>query len=382
MNSSASIGMKPDDYRMYNVTNFITYLGTPAHVLFIPLFFYLGYDFLAYFNVLSVASWLYARKLNKERRLGPAISILIVEVILHAVIATIMVGTQSGFQYYFFALIPFAMFHQQFSNRGFVYLAIVIAVAYLGSVFVANSISHNVIDPLLMDVILYSNISVVILGLSLLSYHFRKSSLELESELFETVKEREVLIKEVHHRVKNNMQIIISLLHLQGDKYDNEVSEEIINSTESRINAMLLVHEKLFQNESLSSVSVKSYLEALSDDLKYNLDFPDETEIILDCDEIEFSLDRLIPIGLIVNEALTNSCKYADFADKATVNISLHRKNEKYLLRIKDSGQTEPAAYEREGSIGTDLISGLAKSKLKGTSKVYFDEGTVVEMTF
>ncbi len=222
----------------------------------------------------------------------------------------------------------------------------------------------------------------MILGLSITSFHFRNASLELESTLSNAVNEREVLIKEVHHRVKNNMQIIISLLHLQGDKYDNDVSEQIINSTESRINAMLLVHEKLFQNESLSSVSVKSYLEALSDDLKYNLDFPDGIEIILDCDEVEFSIDRLIPIGLIVNETLTNSCKYADFAEEARVMIVLHRQNEKYLLRIKDSGRTAPALYEREGSIGTDLISGLAKSKLKGTSKVYFDQGTVVEITF
>lgn len=371
-----------DDYRMYNVTNFITYLGIPAHTLFIPLFFYLGYDFLAYANFFSVGAWIYARNLNQRGKLGYAISILIIEVIIHACLATVLIGPESGFQYYLFGLVPFSMFHQKLTNRGFVLLAITLGLVYVSSIFISNNISHYPIDPLIMNIILYSNVLIVFTGISLTSYYFRKSSLELENELLSRVNEREVLIKEVHHRVKNNMQIIISLLHLQGDKYDNEVSEQIINSTESRINAMLLVHEKLFQNESLSSVSFKNYLEALSDDLKYNLEFPDNITIYLDCDDIDFNLDRLIPIGLIVNETLTNSSKYADFNTTPKITISLSQNNGEYLLRIHDNGQSVPGEYEREGSIGTDLISGLATSKLKGTSKIYYDEGTVVEITF
>ena len=382
MQNIGNFSRESDDYRMYKVTNFITYLGIPAHTLFIPLFFYLGYDFLAYANFFSVAAWIYARMLNQSGKLGYAISILIIEVILHAFLATVMLGPESGFQYYLFGLVPFSMFHQKLTNRGFIILAFTLGLAYVSSILIAHNISHNVIDPLIINFILYSNIIIVFTGISLTSFYFRKSSLELENELLSTVDEREVLIKEVHHRVKNNMQIIISLLHLQGDKYDNEVSKQIINSTESRINAMLLVHEKLFQNESLSSVSVKSYLEALSDDLRYNLEFPDDLTIVLDCDDIDFNLDRLIPIGLIVNEALTNSCKYADFEEGTKIIIALHQNDDKYLLRIQDNGRTAPSAYAREGSIGTDLISGLAKSKLKGTSKIYFDEGTVVEINF
>ena len=382
MYSSSTSVIKLDDYRMYNVTNYVTYLGIPAHILFIPLFFYLGYDFLAYANFLSVGAWVYARKLNQEGKLGYAISILIIEVILHSFIATILLGPESGFQYYLFGLVPFSMFHQKLTNRGFAFLAITLGLTYISSIFIAYNISHHVIDALIMDLILYSNIVIVFTGISLTSFYFRKSSLELENELLNTVNEREILIKEVHHRVKNNMQIIISLLHLQGDKYDNETAEQIINSTELRINAMLLVHEKLFQGESLSSLSVMSYLEALSDDLKYNLECSEDIIIVLDCDDIVFNLDRLIPIGLIVNEVLTNNCKYADFDKNASITISLHQKKDKYILCIKDNGQTAPSAYEREGSIGIDLISGLVKSKLKGTSKIYFDEGTVVEIIF
>lgn len=382
MNTKPSKSLRIEDYRMYKVIDFVSYLGIPAHAAFIPLFFYLGFDFLAYFNFISVAMWVYARQLNKQGKLGLAITLLIAEVIAHAILATIFLGTPSGFQFYLFGLIPFSMFHQRLSTRGFALLAFGIGIAYISSVLIASNMEHHYIEPIFMEVIHYANIIIVISGISISSIYFREASLELEGSLQKSVQEREVLIKEVHHRVKNNMQIIISLLHLQGDKYDNEISEDIINATESRINAMLLVHEKLFQNESISSVDIRSYLDALCDDLQYNLNFPEQMHFNIDCDEIYFNIDKLIPIGLIVNEAITNSCKYADFKIPAEVSIQLHHFNEGYQLIIKDNGQTEPEDYTKEGSIGTDLISGLAKSKLKGNSHIYFDAGTTLEITF
>lgn len=371
-----------EDYRMYKVTNLISILGIPAHALFIPLFFYLGYDFLAYFNFISVSLWVYARILNNTGQLTQAITVLVSEVLLHAILATITLGSQSGFQYYFFGLIPYAMFHQKLSKQGFIALAFLIGSAYLISVYIADMRMHDDMDPLVMNFLYYANISVVMLGITLTSIYFREASLELEDALKERVNEREVLIREVHHRVKNNMQIIISLLHLQGDKYDSEISEQIIQSTESRINSMLLVHEKLFQNESLISVDVGSYIEALADDLKYNLEFSTELNIEIECDEILFHIDKLIPIGLIVNEAVTNCVKYADFPEEAHIKIHLERTDDGYRLRIADNGQSKPKSYEREGSIGADLILGLAKSKLKGSSTISFNKGTVVEIIF
>lgn len=371
-----------EDYRMYKVTNFISILGIPAHISFIPLFFYLGYDFLAYVNFISTGLWIYARVLNEKGQLTQAITVLIVEVVSHAVLATINLGSQSGFQYYFFGLIPFAMFHQKLSKQGFIGLAVFIASAYFVSVYLADTRVHDDIEPLVMNLLYYGNVFVVMLGITLMSIYFREASVELEDALKERVNEREVLIREVHHRVKNNMQIIISLLHLQGDKYNNEISEQIIQATESRINSMLLVHEKLFQNESLTSVDVGSYIESLADDLKYNLEFSKSLDIQIECDEILFHIDKLIPIGLIVNEAVTNCVKYANFPELAEIKIRLERQKEGYILCIKDNGCTEPLSYEREGSIGVDLISGLAKSKLKGSSSIHFERGTIVEIIF
>ena len=382
MSAIAKNQVQIEDYRMYQVTNFVTLLGTPAHILFIPMFFYLGYDFLAFFNILSVAMWMYARVLNSSGNQTGAITVLIIEVMAHAVLATISLGEESGFQYYFLGLLPYAMFHQKLSKKGFALLALVIAISFLISVIIGGSSSHNDVPETFMDFLRYCNIMIVIFGVSLMSLYFREASLELEGTLKEAVKEREVLIKEVHHRVKNNMQIIISLLHLQGDKYDNEISKQIIQTTESRINSMLLVHEQLFQNDALSLVDVGTYIESLADDLKYNLEFSRELNIEVQCDEILFQIDKLIPIGLIVNEAVTNCVKYADFQGEALIEISLEKKQDFYILVIKDNGQTEPSSYAREGSIGADLIDGLAKSKLKGSSKISFDKGTRVEIIF
>lgn len=370
-----------DDYRMYTVTNFITLLGIPAHTLFIPLFFYLGYDLLAYFNFLSVTLWVYARYSNSRGHLTRAITVLIIEVMMHAFLATISLGIESGFHYYFFGLIPYAMFHQELSRKGFVALALSIGFSYVISVFYAGSFFHP-IDPMIMKGIYYGNIFIVMFGITLISIFFREASLELEESLKERVNEREVLIREVHHRVKNNMQIIISLLHLQGDKYDNEISEQIIQATESRINSMLLVHEKLFQNESVSAVDVSVYIEALVDDLRYNLVSDQSIEMVVECEAILFNIDRLVPLGLIINEAVTNAVKYADFKEQGRVEVSLKQEVDKVVLRICDNGASKPESYEREGSIGSDLISGLATSKLKGQSSLYYDEGTIVEVLF
>lgn len=374
--------LKIDDYRMFKVIDIVSYLGIIAHFLFIPFFLYLGFDFLAYFNIISVTTWLFARKFNNKGQLGYAITLLIVEVLIHAILATIIIGTDSGFQYYLFGLIPFSMFHQRLSKNGFIYLALGIGASYLISVFIANNIPHHPIDPFIMNIMLYSNIVIVMAGISITSINFREASLELEGNLKTSLTEREVLLKEVHHRVKNNMQIIISLLHLQGDKYDNEISESIINATESRINAMLLVHEKLFQNDSLAAVSVQEYLQALGDDLRFNHNSEIDVVFEIDCHNIAFNLDKLIPIGLVANESITNSFKYAQFPQEAKIYIDLSQTEGKHRLLIRDNGIKEPLAYERDGSIGSDLITGLSKSKLKGTSRIYYDAGTVVEIIF
>lgn len=192
--------------------------------------------------------------------------------------------------------------------------------------------------------------------------------------------EKETLLKEIHHRVKNNLQIISSLLNLQANRSDDETLKRIMGEAKNRISSMALIHQKIYQSGNLSSIDFQAYIEQMAQSIDAN--FNNEKKKIaqhINTHGIVLDIDTSIPLGLIINELLTNSYKYA-FADHSSGNISISLKEktvEELELHVWDDGKGLPPGFDPASlnSLGLKLVKGLA-SQIKGTVRFEGNKGT------
>ncbi len=207
----------------------------------------------------------------------------------------------------------------------------------------------------------------------------KKYSLLLEKQN----KEKEFLLKEIHHRVKNNLETISSLLSLQTAQIDNQEFQNIMVESQNRVHSMGMIHENLYQGENMAAIEMKQYFQNLGG---YIIDSFDATELItFDCamDSLELDVDRAIPIGLIVNELITNSLKYA-FPDNriGRITITLSETDSQLLLKVCDDGIGIDKNTGIKGTgFGTQLVKLLTK-QLDGNMTLITNRGTEVFFEF
>ena len=193
------------------------------------------------------------------------------------------------------------------------------------------------------------------------------------------MQEKEVLLREIHHRVKNNMQVISSLLNLQCDKVENEQERQALFESQQRIIAMSMIHETLYSSQYLSSIDLSVYLKNLVHHLQGVYCANTGINIILELDEVELGLEQAVPCGLIINELVTNAYKHAFPGDsKGTIKIRLHPSDEReVILEVIDDGvgfASDPDP-ENSSSLGLILVTGLLKHQLKGSLNVSNEGG-------
>ncbi|MBI3135215.1 MAG: tetratricopeptide repeat protein [Bacteroidetes bacterium] len=175
--------------------------------------------------------------------------------------------------------------------------------------------------------------------------------------------EKEILLKEIHHRVKNNLQIINSLIRLQANFMNAKNFREKLMETENRIRSMALIHEKLYKTGNLASLSVRNYIEELSFNILESYDnHKVKIKLKFDLEEREYGIDTLIPLGLIINEVLSNSLKHA-FYERAEGNIFIAIRSEDNIsfMTIRDDGIGADLTFDelKEDSLGMELIDSL-----------------------
>jgi len=211
---------------------------------------------------------------------------------------------------------------------------------------------------------------------------------EAQSQAENSLRERELLLKEIHHRVKNNMQIVSSLLRLQARRLGDPRILEIINDSRNRIGAIALVHKALYGPGNLSSVSLREYIKELTTQL---VDFyavgQDRIALVTEVEPITLNIETATPCGLIINELVTNSFKYAFPCErKGEISVSLKRnaQGDGYLLRVADNGVGLPADFDvrRSDTLGMQLVVNLAEHQLQGQLEVLGNGGTAFSIIF
>ena len=217
--------------------------------------------------------------------------------------------------------------------------------------------------------------------------------------LQQLVTEKEWLVKEIHHRVKNNLHMVVGLLASQAEYLKGREAQEAITDSQHRIQAMSLIHQKLYNTENLSSIDMPHYVRELVDYLESFFDTRGSIRFHLDIARVSFPLSHSIPLGLILNEAITNSIKYAfPGGGQGQLSISLQEAGGPettrpvewaettrpaicYRLTIADDGIGIPADYRKNSSLGISLIEGLSND-IRGKLTIRGEKGTVITLIF
>jgi PAS domain S-box-containing protein len=207
-----------------------------------------------------------------------------------------------------------------------------------------------------------------------------------EEQVKSSLKEKEVLLQEIHHRVKNNMQIISSLLNLQSRNISDENVREMFKMSRDRIKSMALIHEKLYQSENLSKINFAQYVQSLTLHLRhtYNTNV-DRIKLDTMVKDVFLDINKAIPCGLIVNELVSNSLKHA-FPDNKKCNIQIHLhtgNNGDIRLLVSDDGIgfAKDVNIQKPDSLGLQLVNDLVE-QLEGTLKLDLTSGTSYEISF
>jgi PAS domain S-box-containing protein len=210
-----------------------------------------------------------------------------------------------------------------------------------------------------------------------------------ENQLRDALEEKEILVREVHHRVKNNLQIMSSLLSFQQDGISDATAKNALQEAQNRIRSMAYIHEGLYQSKNLAMIDLPAYIQKLVDNLVDLFGVRKKVQIRLDITDITTGIDAAIPCGLIVNELVSNSLKYAfEGRKKGILSVRLQNNEDssipqKYVLSVIDNGIGMPSDWDQNSSktLGLQLVNILVK-QLKGEIQLLRDKGTTFNIYF
>jgi len=207
----------------------------------------------------------------------------------------------------------------------------------------------------------------------------------VETTLRASLKEKEVLLQEIHHRVKNNLQIVSSLLNLQTEKLSDPKAIELFKESQNRVRSIALFHEKLYQSRDLGRVEIGDYIKGLANGsfATYGVN-PDDIVLAVDTEDIPLGVDAAISCGLIVNELISNALKHA-FPDRRRghVAVTLRSAGSQVVLEVADDGVGFPAGLDirSPSTLGLKLVA-IFTEQVGGTMDLTREGGTRFSLRF
>lgn len=228
---------------------------------------------------------------------------------------------------------------------------------------------------------MYLSLSVIVFVAIIFLIILVRSKTKSNCIIKDSLNEKETLLKEIHHRVKNNLQIVSSLLNLQAGHLDDKAAKEAVKEGQNRVKSMALIHQKLYQSDDIRGVEVLDYIENLTHALFASFGVSQEVvEVELDIDQLRLDIDTLIPLGLILNELISNALKYAYPNGEGKLSVNLTKNEDMLLLQVKDNGPgLDAQKLESSISYGWKMIRSLSR-KLKADIDIKNESGTVVTL--
>jgi two-component sensor histidine kinase len=206
-----------------------------------------------------------------------------------------------------------------------------------------------------------------------------------EDALAKSLDEKEMLLKEIHHRVKNNLMIISSLLNLQSRYIEDKDARDVFKESQNRAKSMAMIHERLYHSTDLKNIDFGDYIMSLTTDLYHTMVLDsDRIKLDIDVEDVKIDINNMVPLGLIVNELITNSMKYAFPNHKSGyIKIQLYREHEKITLVVSDNGigLPEDVDYRKTNSLGLQLVKSLT-DQIDGEIRLDKSQGTTFTIIF
>lgn len=325
------------------------------------------------FAVLNVGS-AFAYRFHKN--LSLTYNFISITGLISALIITLFTGGINSPFIFVLAIVVFAGYISTRNyGRIYLYVSFLLVILIYTQGISDFSFTQNVVPPESQN--LFSFLSVMfsvyllggVLGKNLLKAHHNLFKAQVENE--KRIREKETLLKEVHHRVKNNLQTVSSLLSLQARSIKDDKVRELIKSSQNRVISMAMVHEMLYMRDDITKVEYRSYVRELGEYLVRSVKGGGhKIQLNIDIPDIQLGIDTAIPLGLLINETITNSLKYGIQGDEdGVIHVSIKQEGEKeYVLEIGDDGAGFPAEINPKTtqSLGLKLIHNLAR-QLKGT---------------
>lgn len=231
-------------------------------------------------------------------------------------------------------------------------------------------------------------LSILLIGLFVYQSKQRKlanTKLQEQNQVIASQnEEKELLLKEIHHRVKNNLQVISSLLDLQTKNIADPSALSAVSDGQNRVKAMALIHHNLYQNEDLGHIPFKAYAEQLLKQVTSIYPMSESVDSHVIGDPVLLDIDTAVPLGLILNELLSNAFKYAFHMGGGALEIVISKlENEEYQLQVKDNGPGLPENFniDKAKSLGLRLVRRLSR-QLYGTAEYHFEQGSHFSITF
>lgn len=187
-------------------------------------------------------------------------------------------------------------------------------------------------------------------------------SIKQEGQLKAAVKQKEILLAELFHRVKNNLNIVTSILNLKKNSIDSEEGKNALEDCRNMVFSMAMVHTKIYNSKNVDSLNFKEYINDLINELVTSLGGKEKVRVGMNSENINLNVSQAIPCAIIVSELITNSFKHAQIPDKLLeIKINLHEEKECLVLNVKDNGPGRKSENKRPNSLGIELIKSLAE---------------------
>ncbi|WP_345969509.1 sensor histidine kinase [Sulfurimonas sp. HSL1-6] len=366
------------EYKRSVIANLITVFAVLVLALDIYNNLAHGFDTLAVLELFGIVIILINNMLFRTRRvrLETTSSILVGVISGLAILSLHIDGFERDSALFWTASLPIYVFAQHGLKRGIRWS--VLNASGIGVVLLLSA--FHIGDPIFPAGLLIQ-MFIGYVAISFVVYYFEHMRVDYEVRLAKTAREREVMLRELHHRVKNNMQVIMSLLWLQSEKIEEPKYRKYFTENIGRLRAMAMVHENLYSAEDFEDIDMHHYLQMLT----LNLQKISAVQIHCECEKsIRLGIRNALSIGLIVNEGVTNAIKYAyDGTEHGEVLIKLvQRGRGSYDLIVRDYGKGLPERSETSEGIGMMLITDLVKGLDNGTCDIASDGGVTITITF
>ncbi|MCC7303251.1 MAG: sensor histidine kinase [Bacteroidia bacterium] len=376
-----------DTMRRVLLINQFTWLGAGFHLVGIVFSLILGQFAMAYILGGTVILYVVSIFSVKAGRSILAVSLQIVACSVEVLCGNLMYDVGGMIFLYYFPLVMSVVFllnhdgesRYMYFNFGFLATSAVSSILLLNlNIHIGIELSARMIrDAAILNTALSSLLTISIL---LLYLDFNRKA---QKRLEKIIRERELLLAEVHHRVKNNLAIISGLLNLQKNMLSDKGMQQVLEDSRSRVASMALIHDRLYKNRSFSSIDFDSYVKNLLDEIERGYGLRKKVKRDLRIINVNLDLNSSIPCGLILNELVTNSYKHAFRKSEGAVFLEILQTGNHVSFHYADNG---PGAPNVEGiteseSLGTTIITSLVE-QLEGTFRFYNDDGLHFVMEF